>query len=473
MGNLLNQTQGIKFCMDIISSILTTAKRMISEYHLCTECFGRQFSLLGTGLSNTDRANSILNTLLLELNKQLNESQGNEENFTQILEQIKEIAIHTDYKPAKLVSQKYDSKWQDPSEFSCYLCNNLFADIDSLVNKIIEKAKLYEFSNYLVGTSVKAKILDKEDEFRARLSINSGESLKRNINRVTGKKLEEFWKKSVEFNAPELNIQIILERNQFRINLLSNPVCIKGRYRKFMRGIPQTHWPHKNCRGKGCEECNFTGKQYPTSVEELINPLFVLNSKSEKSVFHGAGREDIDARCIGTGRPFIIELKEPKVRTFDLPQIQNSLKSTDGDKVEIFDLEFVPRSEIKKLKTSGENTSKTYDALIVSEVKLSKRDFKKKLDSIKEIVTAKPLQQRTPIRVVHRRADLTRKRSIFNIDFQWVNKYHFRAKIKAMGGTYIKEFISGDEGRTKPSLAELFGVPLKCEELDIIDVGKL
>ena len=83
------------------------------------------------------------------------------------------------------------------------------------------------------------------------------------------------------------------------------------------------------------------------------------------------------------------------------------------------------------------------------------------------------MQQRTPIRVAHRRADLTRKRSIFDIEFQWVNKYHFRAIIKAMGGTYIKEFISGDEGRTKPSLAELFGVPLKCEELDIIDVGKL
>jgi len=459
--------------MEINNSILTSAKKILHEYNLCAECFGRQFALLGTGLSNTERAHSIFNILLLEYCKQMNESQGSESIFTQNLELIRKIATNTDYEPANLVMKKYDATWETSSEFTCYLCNNVFSNLDTIVDDIHGIAKEYEFSNYLVGTSANAKILDREDEFRARLEINSGESLKRNINRETGKKLEELWKKSVEFNNPELIIQIKLDRDKHTVHISSNPLCIKGRYRKYLRGIPQTHWPHKFCRGKGCKECNFTGKQYPTSVEELINPLFLQYSKAEKSVFHGAGREDIDARCIGTGRPFIIELKEPVIRSFDLQQIQKELFKTDGDKVEIFNLEFVLRSEIKKLKTSGESTSKTYEALIVSEKKLLKREFRKQLEPIKEIVLAKPLQQRTPIRVAHRRADLTRKRSIFDIKFRWVNKFHFRATIKAMGGTYIKEFISGDEGRTKPSLAELFGVPLKCEELDIVDVGKL
>ncbi len=122
-----------------------------------------------------------------------------------------------------------------------------------------------------------------------------------------------------------------------------------------MRGIPQTHWPHKNCRGKGCEECKFTGKQYSTSVEELINPLFLQYSKAEKSVFHGAGREDIDARCIGTGRPFIIELKEPKVRSLDLQRIQKELVNNDGDKVEIFDLEIRTALGNKKFENQWGN----------------------------------------------------------------------------------------------------------------------
>ncbi len=453
--------------------ILDIAKKMISEYKLCAECFGRQFAYLGTGLSNSERAHSLYNTLLLEYNEKLNDTSDNDEIFIANLDLVKKIAVNADYTPAKLVANKFDSDCQFTTDFSCYLCSNTFAKTEKIVQEIVQTAEIYEFSNYLVGTSVSAKILDKEDEFRARLSINTGESLKKNINRVLGKQLESIWKKPVEFNLPELIIHLNVESQHHSVSISSNPLCIKGKYKKYLRGIPQTHWPHKQCRGNGCKECDFTGKQYPTSVEELISPLFVRYSQSEKSVFHGAGREDIDARCIGTGRPFIIELKEPKIRTLDLHKIQTQLKKSDGKKVEIIDLEIVPRSEIKLLKSSGESTTKTYNALIKSDEKLDRKHFRSLVPNIITKVTEQPLQQRTPLRVVHRRADLTRKRSIYEIEFKWINKYHFRSKIKAMGGTYIKEFISGDEGRTKPSLAELFGVPLKCAELDIIDVGKV
>ncbi|MHA1451848.1 MAG: hypothetical protein ACTSRD_03200, partial [Promethearchaeota archaeon] len=230
--------------MEINNSILTSAKKILHEYNLCAECFGRQFALLGTGLSNTERAHSIFNILLLEYCKQMNESQGSEGIFTQNLEFIRKIATNTDYEPANLVMKKYDATWENSSEFTCYLCNNVFSNLDTLVDEIQGIAKEYEFSNYLVGTSANAKILDREDEFRARLEINSGESLKRNINRETGKKLEDIWKKSVEFGNPELIIKIQLDRDKHAVHISSNPLCIKGRYRKFLRGIPQTHWPH-------------------------------------------------------------------------------------------------------------------------------------------------------------------------------------------------------------------------------------
>jgi len=459
----------IEFSMEIIK----IAKRILAEYSLCAECFGRQFALLGSSFTNTQRAHSILNTLLLEYHHQLNVSQDKGEIFINYLDEIKEISIHTNHEPAHQIIRKFEPEWKPFPDFTCYLCNNLFSSVDSIVKQISNNATKYEFSNYLVGTGVNAKILDREDEFRARLDINSGESLKKNINRVVGKNLEELWKKPVEFNNPELSIQLHLEKNQFHVTLTSNPLCIKGKYRKYLRGIPQTHWPHRLCKGKGCEKCNYTGKQYPMSVEELISPPFLLQSQSENSVFHGAGREDIDARCLGTGRPFIIELKEPQVRTFNLYEIQLKVNNNQGDKVEIFDLEFVNRSEIKNLKCSGETTAKTYNALIKSEIPISRRNFKQMIGNIALKVLENPIQQRTPLRVVHRRADLTRKRSIFAIEFRWKDKFHFYAKIKAMGGTYIKEFISGDKGRTKISLAELFGIPMVCMELDIIDIEKL
>src|SRR3989442_13830033 len=33
---------------------------------------------------------------------------------------------------------------------------------------------------------------------------------------------------------------------------------------------------------------------------------------------HGMGREDVDARMLGRGRPFIVEIKEPRKRRIDL-----------------------------------------------------------------------------------------------------------------------------------------------------------
>ncbi len=38
------------------------------------------------------------------------------------------------------------------------------------------------------------------------------------------------------------------------------------------------------------------------------------------------------------------------------------------------------------------------------------------------------------------------------------------------GGLYVKELVSGDEGRTKPNLAENLGVKAKIAELDVIKI---
>ena len=40
---------------------------------------------------------------------------------------------------------------------------------------------------------------------------------------------------------------------------------------------------------------------------------------AEDDAFHGMGREDIDVRCLGRGRPFVVELKSP-MRRASMPQ---------------------------------------------------------------------------------------------------------------------------------------------------------
>jgi len=152
---------------------------------------------------------------------------------------------------------------------SCHLCGDVFLNLDNTLEKIIsiiEKSQV-EFSTFLVGCRLPPEIMEKEKELQEITGCTS-DSLKKEINRELGKKLELRLNREVDFNNPNLVIMVDFTRNW--VDLQINPLFIEGRYRKLLRGIPQTRWPCRKCRGKGCESCNYTGKMYPESVEELI-----------------------------------------------------------------------------------------------------------------------------------------------------------------------------------------------------------
>ena len=46
----------------------------------------------------------------------------------------------------------------------------------------------------------------------------------------------------------------------------------------------------------------------------------------------------------------------------------------------------------------------------------------------------------------------------------------FPIEIRCTHGTYVKEWISGDDERTAPSLAALLGVPSTCVILDVLEI---
>jgi tRNA pseudouridine synthase 10 len=47
---------------------------------------------------------------------------------------------------------------------------------------------------------------------------------------------------------------------------------------------------------------------------------------------------------------------------------------------------------------------------------------------------------------------------------------HATVEIHGAGGLYVKELVSGDEGRTEPSLAGLLGVGSEVTALDVLAV---
>ncbi|MHA1148772.1 MAG: tRNA pseudouridine(54/55) synthase Pus10 [Promethearchaeota archaeon] len=450
-------------------TILEKALRIYEKYYLCPYCLGRMFSLLGTNVSNFERGNSILLTLTMEYHS--NYLSGEKSNVDENLKKLKILAEKAMYLPAIKVLENEGIKYlKFETEKECDLCNNIFFNLNTYANKVLPLIENIEFSNFLVGTSLDSQIINKEDIIKSEFNIIEAEAFKSHFNREIGKILAGIFKKPAEFNIPDILFIFEITEQSVIPKLKIKPRFIYGRYKKFVRGIPQTHWDCKKCNGKGCEHCNFSGKQYAESVEELISPTFLEKTKASHSKFHGAGREDIDVRMIGTGRPFILELKNPHIRTIDLDEIKEIVNKTNQEKIEISDLRYSDRQEVIRIKTNAENTKKIYKALVESENEIKIQEFDENLKFLKEKFRNCLINQRTPVRVSHRRADKIRDKIIYSIEGKYLNANQFEFLIETQGGTYIKELISGDEGRTTPSLSEIFNTPLRCKELDVIKI---
>ena len=351
------------------------------------------------------------------------------------------------------------------NENECIICGNVFNKIDDeLFNKIYDKLDFLkvEFDSFVVGSRIDNEIKQRDEEFIKELNLDV-EPIKKEINRIIGKKLENELKKEVNFEKQDIIVNVNLIKNP-KVRIQINPIFIEGKYNKLVRGIPQTKWPCRKCKGRGCEECNFTGKQYPCSVEELISEHILKATNGYEAKFHGAGREDIDVLMLGSGRPFVLEIKEPKIRKIDLNNLEKEINDINRGKTQYHNLKFTNRNRKAEIKVSSPDAYKIYNALVEC---YSPYD-KDKLAILSEL---NEIHQQTPIRVSHRRADKVRIKHVLDLSCEVIDETHFEMTIKTEGGLYIKELISGDEGRSQPNVADKLGVKAFCKQLDVIEVS--
>lgn len=438
------------------------------KYYICIDCLGRMFSLLGTDTTNYERGKSLLLTLTMENHHHLLSSKVKQDTY---IDNLKLIAEKAYFGPAiEILKKEGLESISNPSTKGCYLCNDIFSQLEIFTQDAINHVEDIEFDNFLVGSTVDAQLINNEDQFKAEFNLLEAESIKSHFNREVGKCISQKLKKPTEFLSPDITIIFNLDPKTHSIDLLIRALFVYGRYNKYLRNIPQTHWKCGNCKGKGCELCKYTGKQYSTSVEELITPIFISESLATDSKFHGGGREDIDVRMLGDGRPFILELRNPKIRTLNLRRIEKKVNNQNRKKVKISNLKFSSKTNVKTLKKEAERTRKTYLAKVISKQKINKDEFNKKLIQLREIFINNIIEQRTPLRVSHRRADKIREKKIYDIKGKYRKSTLFEFTIETQGGVYIKELITGDDGRTKPSFSEIFNSPLLCEELDVLKI---
>jgi tRNA pseudouridine synthase 10 len=425
--------------------IQETAKRIISLGPICDSCLGRQFAMLSTGLTNAERGRSLKTVMAMQAS---------------VLEDkalLEELA--PTFRSARLKLGR-----KDEDDARCTICLNEMKpeNLEAWAKKAAGALVDLEYNTILVGTKMSGLLAENEELLLADGGSIHAEPFKSELNREVGKRISSKTGKKVDLKNPDVVIHLNLEKSEVELQISS--LFMRGRYRKLLRGIPQTRWPCRECRGRGCPRCEGTGRMYPESVDELIRPAIIEAASAVDTVFHGAGREDIDARMIGTGRPFIVEVLNPKVRSIDLGKLQEEINRLASGKVEVLELSQADSAMVERLK--GATFQKTYSAL----VKLGAEVSEEKLKSVlKELIG--PVDQRTPTRVSHRRADKLRVRSVHRMELIELLGNYARINIRGDSGLYIKELISGDGGRTRPNLADALRVDATVEELDVLDVG--
>ncbi|KAJ7375870.1 Putative tRNA pseudouridine synthase Pus10 [Desmophyllum pertusum] len=232
-------------------------------------------------------------------------------------------------------------------------------------------------------------------------------------------------------------------------------IHIAGRYNKYSRALSQTPWIINNVRH--CE----------SSVEEKICDLITAKVKPDDHKFASAGREDIDVRMLGYGRPFLVEFINPRVTRLSRPlfaDLQKEINSSSAD-IAVRDLQQVTKEQCLFLKDAETNKTKTYKALIWTEEEVSQEQLQK-LANEKDL----KIFQKTPLRVLHRRPLAVRERYIYNMTPELIDSHYFNLFLKTQAGTYVKEFVHGDFGRTKPSLGDLLKTETDILQLDVESV---
>ncbi len=434
----------------------------------------------------------------------------------------------------------------------CPFCENLFEEAPLLAQLISEAIGERECSRLQLGARIPKDQTEAEDFLRKKYGAPGSAPLKSSLVEEVARQLKELGKgDNLVVDKPEILALIDVLTLTVELDIRSH--YLYGRYRKLERGIPQTKWPCRTCKGRGCEKCEQTGLQYKSSVQSLIGDPILSMFGAKEHAFHGMGREDIDVRCLGRGRPFVIEMKKPVKRNVDSTAVMDAINSAAQGSVKVSDIRSSNRSEVVRVKDTPAEKSYTirYKIEPITEAELDiltqvmeipkknhdrnrrkKNHYRKKKDkseeqnevdystlkkaelvdlcvakglaksgtkdvlidrllSYKEPTLPLPdqdfvmdimqnlqgctLAQRTPERVAHRRADKIRKRKVIEtsnptIDFDADGNMIAEFSLRCESGTYVKETVHGDGGRTQPSIASLIKAKCTVEWLDVADI---
>jgi tRNA pseudouridine synthase 10 len=327
-----------------------------------------------------------------------------------------------------------------PAPPSCWLCHNLFDAVEAWAVRAIRVLDRWEFDTFAVTSHADPAAEEREAALWTAAGGDLAEPYKQAFNRLLGIALSAATGRQPDLAHPDVTVRA--DHATGKVGVRANPFFVCGRYRKLARGLPQSRW-----------------RTWPTSVQQIVGDPLCREADGTDHLFHGCGREDTDVRCLGE-RPFAVEIIRPRKRHLDLAALAAAVNASG--QVEVIDLKPCTRDDVVRIKSM--RPEKTYRALARLSADVSAADCGR-LATLVGVI-----RQQTPTRVLRRRPNLVRERGIVSLDWRQIGPRDVEIVVRTQAGTYIKELVSGDSGRTRPSVAEVLGSPAECAELDVIAI---
>lgn len=346
----------------------------------------------------------------------------------------------------------------------CNICSGLMHSRDSIIQRIRETLNDdYQFDTFLIGATLPANLFEKEDQIRARFKIRGRENIKSQLIRDLRKKFSEVTKKRIDILHPDLTINLQFQKNtSLEINTKMRPLIMLGRYIKKNRGIPQRSGGEHNSGNEVCiqskpyhivsqtpRQASVIRTLEDASIQSIISKEILRITKGEALKFSWIGSEDENSLVLGSGRPFFVQIRNPKTIHLNQKTLRFQEYGLFVNIEEFF--ERLPEQPVQFIAKTR---------IVIQASRQIGKEGGLKIKSLANSIVVFQNQKN--------KSRSSAKR-IYSIDIVKINNKIFELDVIADGGLAIKQFVEGRE-YISPNISAVANLQCKCLLFDILDI---
>ena len=321
----------------------------------------------------------------------------------------------------------------------CYICKNLFDNLDPHIKLILSKSSNYQFKTFVLGTIIKPSLSEKDDIIKSRFKIRAVDSLKTGLTKELSRRFSRKTKNNIVNLDPDLTITINFKTQS--CDLRTKPIYLYCRYTKQKRGLAQKQKVCENCSGKGCLTCMNHGITEFESVEGKISKFLYEKFYADKIKINWIGGEDRTSLVLGKGRPIFVKIINPTKRNIRFT------KKIKLDDIILFNIKII------KEQPHGSKPFKSSILLNIETKDQINSEYIKKIKNIKN----KPIS-------IFEKNGKTNKKFIYRINYKKMGLNSFIITMLVDGGFPIKRFVEGKD--VSPNISGIIKNKSTCKQFD-------